>query len=124
MVTVMYEEVDENILGAKVLSINYADSELKITTDKGVFCMFHSEDCCENVWLEEGLDEIHGLIGKTILSFEERSYTQSEPDEDEYYSSWHLYTVTHTGGYLDLCWRGHGKVYYSHSVRFIQSTNR
>lgn len=75
------ESSDFSTLKGKVLKeVRVEKDEVFFVTDKGEeFKLFHSQDCCESVSVEEVIGDTKDLIGAAILLAEEVSST--EPDE-------------------------------------------
>ena len=80
---------------------------------KGVF--YHSQDCCESVYVEDVMGDWSDLIGHPILVAEERS--QENPNALES-GTWTFYTFRGVGGSVDVRWNGESNGYYSESVDF------
>lgn len=87
------------------------------------FRMHHSQDCCENVALEEVHGEASDLIGSPILLAEE-STSESDPEgykpESDYRESftWTFYRLVTIKGAVQLRWLGESNGYYSEGVDF------
>src|SRR5690606_2954921 len=95
------------------------DSE-KITfiTDAGAeYAMFHEQDCCEAVWLEDIDGDASDLIGAKVLSFVETS--KENPDASES-GTWTFYTIITDKGRVWLRWNGESDGFYSESVSFYK----
>lgn len=127
----------EQIKGKTLTAINVneiGDDEIIFTTTEGdLYKMYHHQDCCESVGIEEIIGDIQDLIGLPILIAEERSST--EPDEkiaDErkkakaggahYYNeeseTWTFYELETNKGSVTIRWYGSSNGYYSESVNF------
>lgn len=119
-------------LEGKVLtSIENKDNlELVFTTNEGEqYKLYHVQDCCEFVHIEDINGDLNDLIGTPILKAEEVSnkdfeskWLESLPeDEKEYLESytWTFYKLATIKGYVDIRWYGESNGYYSESVDFI-----
>lgn len=92
------------------------------TSDGEVYKMYHMQDCCESVWLEEVIGDLTHLVGKKILRAKEVT-NQDEGDRlgeyDESYT-WTFYHLTsEDGDDVTLRWYGTSNGYYSESVDFV-----
>jgi len=116
------EEAMSDIEGATIIKVDGLEkdsSQVAIHTDKGIYVMFHEQDCCETVeiddiigTLEEG-SVIHKFICKTNID---------APMRDKYDVSytWTFYTIVTSKGYCDIKWYGSSNGYYSERVDFFK----
>jgi hypothetical protein len=114
----MYGFENVEVLMGKVLTkiekIN--DDELFFhTTDGDVYKMYHYQDCCEWVRIEEIIGDIDDLIGSPITMAEEIT---EESDEGYDHQTWTFYKFATNKGYVTLRWLGESNGYYSESVDF------
>ncbi len=140
-------EINE-LLGKTLLYIRVDNEldEILFTCNDGVqYKMFHEEDCCESVCIEDINGDIQDLIGSPILKAEEvnnekfvnnfeNSFKLQEgqnPDYEWNYKNefgeskpesytWTFYKLATIKGYVDICWFGHSNGYYSESVDFVK----
>ena len=81
------------------------------------FIMYHEQDCCENVYIDDVNGDWLDLVGNPILIAEERVSEQEYADDIEC-STWTFYTFRGVGGSVDVKWIGESNGYYSESVNY------
>ena len=90
------------------------------TTDGETYRMYHEQDCCESVVLEDVVGDLEDLVGSEILIAEEVE-GESPADFEAYESyTWTFYKFATRKGYVDLRWLGQSNGYYSEGVSFIK----
>ena len=118
-------------LEGKVLTeIKKNDDELVFIVDDGAqYKMYHSQDCCENVSIEDINGDLDDLIGTPILLAEEVSNYEPNSKEDIERTknannwgscTWTFYKLITRKGCVNIRWFGESNGYYSESVDFIQ----
>jgi hypothetical protein len=117
------------LVGAKILSIKEKCSEdtiLCIETDRGVMEFVHEQDCCEQVFLEDGLDDLKRMIGQIVL-FAEEVFEEREPlDENDDSFTWTFYKISTINKDCTLRFYGCSNGYYSEDVyvNFVKSDRK
>ena len=109
-----------DLVGKTLTNVNIGDEEILFTTDDGKqFRLWHSQDCCESVYVESVVGDINDLIGTPILRAEEvdSSGTPKLGEYDESFT-WTFYKLATVKGYVDIRWYGTSNGYYSESVSF------
>ena len=122
-----YCEVD--VLKGKTLSSVSADGAEEIlftTVDGDVYRMFHSQDCCESVYIESIVGDLQDLVGEPLLVAEANQNLfdilkdiGKEEESDESYT-WTFYKFATRKGYVDIRWYGSSNGYYSEEVNFVK----
>lgn len=104
---------------------NGGDDELHFVANDGRhFKLYHSQNCCENVYIESIEGDLGDLVGNPILVAEEVSSEESRDPSLEYDSfTWTFYKLATIKGYVDIRWFGLSNGYYSERVDFIELTN-
>ena len=88
-----------------------------VLPDGSAYVMFHYQDCCEHVYLEDVVGNLDDLAGAEILRASED--TNSDEPAKEHYDDcfqWTFYNITSTKGTVTLRWYGESNGYYSVSV--------
>lgn len=122
-----------NELEGKILSeIKNNDNEelIFITSDGEEYKMWHEQDCCENVHIDDIVGDLSDLIGSVILKASEDSNSDNpkieifnEGKENEWKSepesfTWTFYNISTIKGHVTIKWYGESNGYYSESVDF------
>ena len=107
--------------GKTLVSLKDVGNELIFeTTDGETYRMYHEQDCCESVRLEDVVGDLQDLVGSEILLAEEVD-GESPADFEAYEShTWTFYKFATRKGYVDLRWLGQSNGYYSEGVSFIK----
>ena len=94
--------------------------ELLFSTEEEQFKMYHDQDCCESVYLEDVIGDLNDLIGKPILMAYEASSdnVENDPDLEGDSQTWTFYHLATIKGSVTLRWVDSSNGYYSESVTF------
>lgn len=103
---------------------NLDNEELVFTVDDGrVFKLWHDQDCCEYVYIEDISGNLSDLVGSPFIQSEEVSSDPPARSADEYVpesETWTFYKFGTAKGYVTVRWWGTSNGYYSESVDFGQ----
>lgn len=94
------------------------NDEIMLTTASGrKIKIYHDQDCCESVRIEDTQGNWHDLVGKVIVEASEDVKPQGDPPP-EYPDSWTRTTLTFRvdGATVISRWIGESNGYYSESV--------
>ena len=85
------------------------------------FKLYHEQDCCESVNIEEldgALDEdvLVDLVGEVVLATEE----SKDDDKAEESGTWTFYRIGAVKGTVVMRWHGSSNGYYSEGVSFCE----
>lgn len=135
------------IVGKTLTHIGVGDDQITFICDDGTkFSMYHSQDCCEHVFIEDICGDINDLIGTPILVAEEitnkdhpftgkhgetllkAKFLQGSklPVQDKYgceSETWTFYKFRTIKGSVDIRWHGSSNGYYSESISFEKLMN-
>jgi hypothetical protein len=89
-----------------------------------IFEMYHDQDCCENVSVEDICGDINDLIGSPIVLANEDSNGVEPPALGELGESftWTFYNIATVKGHVTIRWYGTSTGYYSESVDVHETT--
>lgn len=114
-----------DLIGLVVSSVSggcAGDDEITIEfTDGNKVKMYHSQDCCESVSINDIDGDIQDIVGGVVVEFEEVTSSGDEESEDkphEYADSftWTFYKIGTTKGFVNIRWLGESNGYYSEGV--------
>lgn len=112
----------EDLLGKTIVNIDGAvegnDKIIFTCSDGTEYMMFHDQDCCESVSIEDICGDINYLLGTPILMAEDISNQCEDEALDEWDDSftWTWYKLATVKGYVTIRWYGTSNGYYSESV--------
>lgn len=111
------------IVGMTFVSVrNEADEAIVFEKQYGgEHRLYHSQNCCENVMVEDITGNLSDLENSPILFAEESSSdTPPEGDDRRLYDSneWTFYRISTIKGSVTIRWYGTSNGYYSTSVSF------
>ena len=108
----------EELVNKTIVSIEGMDKDSKDIyfriNDGSVYHMYHEQDCCEDVWLEDVAGNAHALIATPILKAEELTHHIDEGVFDS--QTYTFYLLATVKGYVTLRWCGVSNGYYSEAV--------
>lgn len=101
------------------------DEIVFVCADGKSYKLFHSQDCCESVFVESIAGELSDLIGSPILLAEEATSAVDPPDAQapafrDDSQTWTFYKLRTLKGSVDIRWYGSSNGYYSEGVDFVE----
>lgn len=96
------------------------------TSDGDIYKMYHEQDCCESVSIEDVCGDVEDLIDAPILLAECVCSDENPEDSSEsileYQDSftWTFYKLSTMKGDVTIRWYGTSNGYYSESVDFVK----
>lgn len=113
--------------GKTLVKVENKGDELIFTTNRGLrYRMYHEQDCCESVHIEDICGDLEDLIGSPILLADEVSNADEPQKADSWGDSftWTFYKIATAKGSVTIRWYGESNGYYSESVNFVQLEGR
>lgn len=118
----------EELQGKVILSIeNNENAELIFKTSCGAtYKLYHEQDCCESVTIEDICGDLCDIIGSPLLLSEKVRHDQDMAPEglktEEYDDSctWTFYKLGTKNGSITIRWYGTSNGYYSEEVDFVR----
>ena len=117
------------LIGKTLIAIDSAEhEEIIFTTDTGeVYKLYHDQDCCESVTVDDICGDLLDLLGSPIIEAEEVT-SNINPDDvtDEFKKNqddsftWTFYKFGTAKGFVTIRWYGQSNGYYSESVDFCR----
>ena len=119
-------KVDFSELLGKTIDEVYADSEeVSFRCGDVAYVLYHSQDCCEDVTVEDICGDLGDLIGSPVVLAEEVNSVDRPPKVEEGWGepdsyTWTFYKIGTIKGVVTIRWYGESNGYYSESVDFAK----
>jgi len=116
----------EELKGKTLIKITgvVGDEEMVfVCTDGSVYKLYHEQDCCEKVAIEDICGDLADLIGMPILLAEVVTSNENPADAKvdtkwQDFFTWTFYKLSTNRGSVTIRWYGESNGYYSESVDF------
>lgn len=105
-----------DLIGRTIFEYTLNRNEDEITflfTDGFSLHLWHTQDCCESVTIEDIEGDLEDLVGRPLFVCEEVS--NDDPNASES-GTWTFYRFATEKGYVTVRWYGTSNGYYSESV--------
>jgi len=123
----------EELIGKTFKQVTLSDDREYIifeTTEGEVYKMFHSQSCCEHVYIESITGDLQDLVDSPILRAEEAFsgenplvyYVDNYEIESESFT-WTFYKLATVKGWVDIRWYGSSNGYYGETAQIIRVEN-
>ena len=93
------------------------------TSDGCRYHMYHSQDCCESVLIDDVCGDINDILNSTILLAEEVTSNENPEGIEKGYQesfTWTFYKIFTFKGDITIRWYGESNGWYSESVNFYE----
>lgn len=105
------------LLGKKIEFITLGDSQIHfLFNDDKEYLMYHQEDCCEEVLIEDINGNIDDLIDSPLI-MAEKVVTENENAVES--GTWTFFKFATIKGYVTIRWYGSSNGYYSEDIDFF-----
>ncbi|HCF4357204.1 TPA: hypothetical protein NIE44_006350, partial [Pseudomonas aeruginosa] len=86
--------------------------------DGSLFRMYHQQDCCESVSIDDIEGDASDLVGQPLVVAEDVSSEDFQAPPGDYVESytWTFYRLATAKGFVVIRWLGESNGYYSESV--------
>ena len=117
----------DDLLGKTIVSIEGMEQYSKqinfTCSDGSRYKMYHDQECCETVSVEDVAGDVKDILGSPITMAEESSESKVV---EEYVESntWTFYKLATVKGYVTIRWFGSSNGWYSESVEFFKLSTK
>src|SRR3990167_10601854 len=73
--------------------------------DGSKYKMNHEQECCEQVYVEDIVEDLQDIVGSPILDAREAS-NHGTDEETDYIFTWTFYNITTNMGHVTIRWYG------------------
>lgn len=106
------------MLGKVFTSVTRNEESIRFKNDSEEYVFQHSQECCEEVYIEDIVGDLNDLVNSPI-TFAEKVSNAEDPgqksDSDVGYT-WTYYKFATVKGWVDVRWYGSSNGYYSTGV--------
>jgi len=106
----------------KQIEVNKEKTEIIFTTTTGRrYLLYHREDCCESVSIDDIVGDLKELIGEYVYEAYESTNVDQPPLEKKHDSyTWTFYILRSQKTSVTIKWYGYSNGYYSEQVDLIR----
>ena len=111
-------ETIKQLKGKTLTKIEASDENIWFyTSDQKAVRLYHLQDCCESVYVEDIVGDVSDLVGNPILRAEVRTEDGRSSYGDILYTYYELATIN---GSVTIRWNGSSNGYYSTRVTLVE----
>lgn len=120
--SIRWDDLNKRLAGATILAAQRSSGSegdaVVIVTTKGTIRMYHQQDCCESVYVEDIIGSLDDLVGGQMVLIEERVNPEEAEATSDHYGTetWTFYEIRTTKGDVTIRWYGSSNGYYSEAV--------
>ncbi len=113
------------LVGEKITEVrieeHYYDETIVFETESGsMYYLYHVQDCCESVSIEDIDNDLQKLVGTTVI---EAELSYNHEDSSDGSQTWSFYKITNDNAdHFTIRWYGESNGYYSETVTFKKYT--
>ena len=100
----------------KIDGLSEGSEDVTFHTAEGTLTLYHNQDCCESVSVEEYHGDPGWLIGSPVLTAEERVSDNEHSTKAYDSATWTFYELATNKGSVTIRWLGTSNGYYSECV--------
>ena len=108
-----------DLLEKTLVRIDATDETIYFETKDDVYKMYHEQDCCENVYVDDIVGDFEDILNSEITMADESSNQYDTSDFGDSVT-WTFYRLATIKGYVNITWKGSSNGYYSERVDFIK----
>jgi hypothetical protein len=113
-----YQTHNNTLNGERIKQINLdGDTELYITTDKGIHCFHVTGDCCSCSYFYE-INNIHQMVTWVVKDIEEIDMPEVPEDQQNDCTQAYGYKIHTEGGYGLIVFRNDSNGYYGGTLEY------
>lgn len=113
----------EELKGQTLKGVHATKDEVVFELENGdKYKLYHDQDCCESVYVEDIIGDLQGLVGEPVLLAEEATNRNETPEgvpapeyQDDSFT-WTFYKLATNKGYATIRFYGSSNGYYSEWV--------
>lgn len=107
--------------------VSSENDRVDILTIEKQYAMFHDQNCCESVYVEDIIGNIDNILNEKVIEAREETSSKHPEgavlDYDPESFTWTFYIISTVKGTVTIRWYGTSNGYYSESVDFEEIIN-